>query len=274
MRTLIFALRKFQRLNRLECIGERGLDRAMHVAMQTMQKTRSTLHGTKSDPVTPDALNLLEQFGTTVTVLRSHEIYGQGEPTESCWRIISGCVRTAKLSEGRRQIGEFLWVGDLLGMDDLDLHAFNAEAVTDVMLRRYPRRMVEALAQSHTGLALRLRLLAVANLQRTYQQMALLGRKTATEKIASFLLDMHRRSTATDRSIVDLPMSRTDIADYLGLTIETVSRAFARFQRDGIIAVLRSGFELLDRVALLKLTHGCTTQPIKLSRGLSVRKRE
>jgi CRP/FNR family transcriptional regulator, nitrogen fixation regulation protein len=232
------------------------MDRAMHVAMQTMQKTRSALHGTKSDPVTPDALNLLEQFGTTVTVSRSHEFYGQGEPAEFCWRVISGCVRTAKfLEDGRRQIGEFLWAGDLLGMDDLNVHAFNAEAVTDVTLRRYPRRMVEALAQSHTGLALRLRTLAVANLQRTYQQMALLTRKTAAERIASFLLDMHRRSTVTDRPMVDVPMSRTDIADYLGLTIETVSRNLARFQRDGIVAILRSGFELLDRVALLRLTH-------------------
>jgi CRP/FNR family transcriptional regulator, nitrogen fixation regulation protein len=232
------------------------MDRAMHVAMQTMQKTRSALHGTKSYPVTPDALNLLEQFGTTVMILHSHEIYGQGEPTESCWRIISGCVRTAKLLEdGRRQIGEFLWVGDLLGMDDLDLHAFNAEAVTDVTLRRYPRRMVEALAQSHTGLALRLRMLAVANLRCAYQHMVLLGRKTAMERIASFLLDMHRRSTATDRPIVNLPMSRTDIADYLGMTIETASRAFARLQRDGIITASRSSFELLDPVTLLKLTH-------------------
>jgi CRP-like cAMP-binding protein len=159
------------------------------------------------------------------------------------------------LEDGRRQIGEFLWVGDLLGMDDLDVHAFNAEAVTDVTLRRYPRRMVEVLAQSHTGLALRLRTVAVANLQRTYQQMALLSRTTAIQRIASFLLDMHRRSTATDQQVVGVPMSRTDIADHLGLTIETVSRAFARLQRDGIIAVLRSGFELLDRVALLKLTH-------------------
>jgi len=228
----------------------------MQAAMQTMQKTRSALHGTKPDPLTPDALNPLEQFGTTVTVSRSHEIYGQGEPTEHCWRIISGCVRTAEwLEDGRRLIGEFLWAGDLLGMDDLDVHAFNAEAVTDVMLRRYPRRMVEALARSHTGLALRLRTLAVASLQRTYQQMALLSRKTATERIASFLLDMHRRSTATDRRIVDVPMSRTDIADYLGLTIETISRAFARLQRAGVIAVLRSGFELLDPVTLLELTH-------------------
>jgi CRP-like cAMP-binding protein len=140
-------------------------------------------------------------------------------------------------------------------MDDLDVHAFNAEAVTDVTLRRYPRRMVEVLAQSHTGLALRLRTVAVTNLRRAYQQMALLSRKTAIERIASFLLDMHRRSTATDRRIVDVPMNRTDIADHLGLTIETVSRAFARLQRDGTIAVLRSGFELLNHVALLKLTH-------------------
>jgi CRP-like cAMP-binding protein len=232
------------------------MENAMQATVQTIPKTRSALQLMKPHRATPDALDLLEQFGITVTVRRKHEIYGQSEPTEFCWRVVSGCVRTAKLLEdGRRQIGEFLWVGDLLGMDDLDLHAFNAEAVTDVTLRRYPRRMVEALAQSHTGLALRLRTLAVANLRRAYQQMALLSRKTATERIASFLLDMDRRSTATDRPIVDLPMSRADIADYLGLTIETVCRAFARLQRDGIVAVLRSGFELLDRVALLELTH-------------------
>ncbi len=226
----------------------------MQAAMQTIQKTRNAPQMTRPDRLTPDALDLLEQFGCTVTVQRAHEIYGQGEPTEFCWRIVSGCARTVKLlADGRRQVGEFLWPGDLLGMNDFDVHDFSAEAVTDVTLRRYSRRMVEALAQSHTALALRLRTLAVANLRGAYQQMALLGRSTAMERVASFILDLHRRSMTTDRHTVDVPMSRTDIADHLGLTIETVCRTLARLQRDGTVAISQSGLDLRDRLALAEL---------------------
>ena len=228
----------------------------MQATVQTMPKNRSAVPKAKTHPVIPDALDLLEQFGVTVTVQRGHEIYGQSEPTEFCWRIVSGCVCTEKyLEDGRRQVGAFLWSGDLIGMDDLGMHDFGAQAVTDVSLRRYPRRMVEALAQSHTALAHRLRALAVSNLRRAYQQMTLLGRRTATERIAFFLLDMHRRSTSIDRRIVGVPMSRMDIADYLGLTIETVCRYLAQLQRNGIIVILRSGFELRSPDALLELAH-------------------
>ena len=228
----------------------------MQATVQTMPKTRSALQTMKPHPVTPDALDLLEQFGVTVTVQRGHEIYGQSEPTEFCWRIVSGCVRTEKfLEDGRRQVGAFLWSGDLIGMDDLGMHDFGAQAVTDVTLRRYPRRMVEALAQSHTALAHRLRALVVGSLRSAYQQMILLGRRTATERIAFFLLEMHRRSTSIDSRIVGVPMSRMDIADYLGLTIETVCRYLAQLQRDGIIVILRSGFELRNPDALLELAN-------------------
>ncbi len=158
------------------------------------------------------------------------------------------------LEDERRQVYEFLWAGDLLGIDGVDLHDFNAEAVTHVTLRRYPRRMVEALAQSHIARAYRLRL-AVARVRRANQQMTLLGRRPAMERIASFLL-VHSHSMVTDRRIVDVPMSRADIADNLGLTIETVCRALARLRRDGIVAIRRGGFELRDRGALLELARG------------------
>ena len=228
----------------------------MQTTVQTTPKTRSALQTMKPHPVTPDALDLLDQFGITVTVQRGNEIYGQSEPTESCWRIVSGCVRTEKyLEDGRRQVGAFLWPGDLVGMDDLGMHDFGAQAITDVTLRRYPRRMVEALAQSHAALAHRLRALAVGNLRNAYQQMTLLGRRTATERIASFLLDMHRRSISIDSRIVGVPMNRMDIADYLGLTIETICRYLAQLQRDGIVVILRSGFELRNPDALLGLAN-------------------
>src|SRR5215471_18015998 len=98
-------------------------------------------------PAPRDALDLLEQFGTTVTVRRDRQVHGQGDRADYCYRILSGCVRTVKLMEdGRRQIGEFLVAGDLFGFDTLGTYVFAAEAVSDVVVRRFPRRMVDALA--------------------------------------------------------------------------------------------------------------------------------
>jgi CRP/FNR family nitrogen fixation transcriptional regulator len=154
------------------------------------------------------------------------------------------------MEDGRRQVGEFLWPGDFLGMDDMDVHAFNAEAVTDVELRRYPRRMVEALAQSHAAVAIQLRSMTIAKLRRTNQHMVVLARKTALEKVASFLLDIQGRSVG---KFLYVPMTRADIADYLGMTIETICRALAEFRRQGVIAVSHAGIMSRDTSALLDL---------------------
>jgi CRP/FNR family transcriptional regulator, nitrogen fixation regulation protein len=204
----------------------------------------------------PDALDLLEQFGSVVTIRRSREICRQGQPTEFCWRIVSGCARTVTLMEdGRRLIREFIWPGDMISRDDLGVHEFNAEAVTDLTLRRHPRRMVEVLAQSHAELGIRLRMLAAAKLRDARRQMTLLGRKTAMEKIASFLAEMDHRSTPTDSRLVELPMNRGDIADNLGMFVETISRILAQLHHNGIVAILRAGIELRDRVALRDLAR-------------------
>jgi CRP/FNR family transcriptional regulator, nitrogen fixation regulation protein len=216
----------------------------VHSAEQTVGLSR----GMVAQPSAPDALDLLEQFGTTVTVQREHEIHGQGDLAEYCWRILSGCVRTVRLMEdGRRQVGEFLFASDIFGLDDLVIHEFAAEAVTDVKLRRYPRRMVEALAESRAALARRLRTLTLNNLRVARERMMLLGRKTAMERLASFVLEMDRRSATPGRAMLDLPMSRTDIADHLGLTVETVCRVLAHLKREGTVGISRAGVELHDR---------------------------
>ena len=226
----------------------------MRAGMQTLQRTPNMRRTGKRQGAIPDALDILEQFGSAVTIGRSCEIYGQGQPTEFCWRIVSGCARTVSLmDDGRRQVNEFLWPGDVLGVNDLDVFAFDAEAVTVVRLRRYPRRMVETLVQSHAALAVRLRTMAVASLRRVHRQMIRLGCETATEKIASFLLEMDGRSKRKNRRFVELPMSRTDIADHLGMTNETVCRVLARLQHNGTVTILRNGLYLRDRVALLEL---------------------
>jgi CRP/FNR family transcriptional regulator, nitrogen fixation regulation protein len=224
----------------------------MQSAMQSIQQVRSTSRQKSQDQKTPDALDVLEQFGTTVLIRRDHEIYAQGEPADWFWQIASGCVRTAKLMEdGRRQVGEFLWPGDFLAIDDIDVHDFNAEAVTDVELRRYPSRMVEALAQSHTALSTRLRSITLMKLRRANQHLIVLGRKSALEKVSSFLLDIHGRAGSTEDKCLDVPMTRTDIADYLGMAIETVCRTLGQLRREDIIAVSHSGIVLRDISALL-----------------------
>ena len=226
----------------------------MQATMPITQQTRSALGGAARPPAAPDAIDLLEQFGSTMSVRRDHEIHGQGDAAEYCCRILTGCVRMVKLMEdGRRQVAEFLFPGDFLGLDDLGTHDFAAEAVTDVTLRRYPRRMVEALADSHAALARRLRSLALANLRDAHDRMVLLGRKTAVEKIASFVLEMERRGMAPGCKVAEVPMSRTDVADHLGLTVETVCRVLALLKREGTVALHRTGVEVCDRATLRAL---------------------
>jgi CRP/FNR family nitrogen fixation transcriptional regulator len=226
----------------------------MQATMRTTQQTGSVPGYANRSPATPDAIDLLEQFGSTMSVQREHEIHGQGDAAEYCWRILSGCVRTVKLlGDGRRQVAEFLFPGDLLGLDDVGTHDFAAEAVTGVTLRRYPRRMVEALADSHAALARRLRALALDNLRNAHERMVMLGRKTAMERIASFVLEMDRRATAPGRRVTEVPMNRADVADHLGLTVETVCRVLAHLKREGTVALHRTGVEVLDGVTLRAL---------------------
>ncbi len=225
--------------------------------LSTQEATSAGIFSASKRHRAPDAFDVLEQFGCNVVVRRTHEIYLHDEPTEFCWKIITGCARTVQLMEdGRRQVSEFHWPGDLLGMDDLETYYSDAEAVTDITLRRYPRRVVEAQANNHAPLALWLRTMTLAHLRCARRQIALLGRKTAVEKIASFLLEMDRRFAPVDGRLVELPMSRMDIADYLGLSIETVCRNLTHLQREGTVAILRSGVELRNRDALLEIACG------------------
>jgi len=215
---------------------------------------RRTLPSPTLNPAPRDALDLLEQFGTTVTVHHDREIHAEGDPADYCYRILSGCVRTVKLMEdGRRQIGEFLVAGDMFGFDTLGTYVFAAEAVSDVVLRRFPRRMVDALAESNLGLTRRLRDMTVVSLQTAHSRLLLLGRKTASERIASFLLEMAERLPGRHAHVVDLPMGRMDVADHLGLTIETVCRILALLRREGMIGIERGRITIRDEAALQQM---------------------
>ena len=223
----------------------------MRTTLQQPHPLFSPPAATARRPAGPDTLDVLEQFGSTVQIEREHEIYAQADSAEYCWRVVSGCVRTVKLMEdGRRAVGEFLLAGDHFGFDDIGTYDLAAEAVTDVVLRRYPRRMVEALAERHAGLAQRLRTMALTSLRTAHERALSLGRKTAVERIAAFVLEMARRAPAQSGALLELPMCRTDIADHLGLTVETVCRTLAYLKREGLLAITRTGVELRSPGAL------------------------
>ena len=206
----------------------------------------------KSLPPMVPGLNALDDVGTPMMVHREQEIYAQDDKAEYYYQVVSGSVRTVRLmADGRRQVSEFLLPGDVFGFDALDTHDFAAEALEDTLLRRFPRRRVEALAAQHAGLSQHLRQLMNEKLRQAHERMMVLGRMTASERIASFLLHLEDRSCKAAGKEFDLTMSRRDIADYLGLTIETVSRTLTMLKSDGTIRMFKKcRIEIADRAAL------------------------
>ncbi|OJU25261.1 MAG: nitrogen fixation protein FixK [Nitrobacter sp. 62-13] len=165
---------------------------------------------------------------------KEEEIYGEGESSEYLYQIIRGAVRTYKLlSDGRRQIGAFHLPGDVFGLDPGSEHRLTAEAIVDTTVRLLPRRSLEKAAVSNAQVARNLWTLTASDLRHAEDHMLLLGRKTAMERVATFLLEMDRRLAKA--GMMALPMCRRDIGDYLGLTLETVSRALSQLNDDGIL---------------------------------------
>jgi CRP/FNR family nitrogen fixation transcriptional regulator len=219
----------------------------VYAAVGRVAKSEGMQAGVAQAPI----LAALESRATTVQAERDDEIVAQEEPANWCYLVVSGCVRTVRLMEdGRRQVGEFLFAGDLFGCEALDNHDLGAEAVTPVTLRRYARRDLERLADQDHEVARKLRDLSASRLRCGRDHMLLLGRKTAAERIASFLLEMAARSPADAKATIDLPMNRSDMGDYLGLTVETVCRRLTRLRLDGTIAISGTKVAIRDRAAL------------------------
>lgn len=161
----------------------------------------------------------------------AEEIYAQDEDADLIYCVVRGSVRTAHLqADGRRQIGDFYYEGDIIGVEVGDSHRFSAEALTGCEVLALRR---SGSAAYETGRVERMIWAATATeLRRTQSHMLLLGRATACERVARFLMDIANRFRG---EFVTLPMSRQDMADYLGLTIETISRMLGRLQTDGVI---------------------------------------
>lgn len=224
---------------------------------QTMIKHGpSTQPGRPLRPVLPAASRSLtgqiELMGAEMPFSRNSEIYGENEQAEYVYKVISGSVRTYKvLNDGRRQIGAFYLPGDVFGLEIGDQHTFSAEAVVDCKILVIKRSALVALADRNNDVARELWTMTAGELQRAQGHILLLI-KTAQERVAGFLLEMSARALGGNE--INLPMSRQDIADYLGLTIETVSRTLTQLENLAAIAVPSSRrIVLRNRNALSRL---------------------
>jgi CRP/FNR family nitrogen fixation transcriptional regulator len=166
---------------------------------------------------------------------RNTEIYGEDEPAEYLYQVVSGAVRTYKvLEDGRRQICAFHLPGDIFGFEAGDTHMASAEAIGENHVLVVKRSAIITRADHEKDLARQLWEATAQELWRFQEHMLLLI-KSAEERVAGFLVEMARRAART--ASIELPMSRQDIADYLGLTIETVSRTFTQLEQAGLIAL-------------------------------------
>lgn len=207
-----------------------------------------------------EELRAYKQTGATVRYEAGATIFFEGDPADSVYTLTSGTLRLSKLlPDGRRQIAGFIFPGNFLGITMEDEHAFTAEAITVSELCRFSRSKFEAYLDEHPLMERRLYALVAHELAATRQQLVLLGRKTATERVVSFLLMLGSRCRM-DGGLADevhLPMSRSDIADYLGLRIETVSRELSALKAARLIQLTGThSVRLLEKARLGALAEG------------------
>jgi CRP/FNR family nitrogen fixation transcriptional regulator len=178
----------------------------------------------------------IELMGARMPYARNVEIYGEGEPAEYLYKVMSGAVRISKLlDDGRRQVTAFHLPGEIFGLELGEEHRFSAEAICESSILVVKRSTVLALAGRDGEVARQLWTLTADALQRVQDHMLVLGCMNAKERVANFLLQLAERVSGSDE--FELPMSRQDIADYLGLTIETVSRTMTQLENDATIGL-------------------------------------
>lgn len=211
-------------------------------------------HSTLSRPSIPARSTALSEgplglMGAPMRFGRDEEVYGEDEPAEFLYQIVTGAVRTYRmLDDGRRQVVAFYFPGDIFGVEAGQVHLTSAEAVSDTQILVVKRASVMARAEHQRELSRQLWTMTVRELQRV-QQHSLVLIESAEERVAGFLLEMAGR--CANGAAIELPMSRQDIADYLGLTIETVSRTFTQFVQSGVIALETSRrIQFRNRAAL------------------------
>ena len=207
-------------------------------AVHAAPSSHTAARGARPAPSTHSLAGPIEMMGAPMSFGRNGEIYGEGEPADFVYKVISGTVRTSKvLADGRRQIGEFYLPGDVFGLEVGEEHTFSAEAIAATKVLVVRRSALMNLASRDSVVARELWTVTGRELARVQEHILLLV-KTAQERVVGFLFEMAARRPTGDT--VELPMSRQDIADYLGLTIETVSRTLTNLENEAAIELPNS----------------------------------
>ena len=198
----------------------------------------------------PASSDSLTSFGVSMSFGRNAEIYAEGETSGYVYKVVSGVVRVSKLlPDGRRQISAFHLPGEMFGFEAEDVHHVSAEAVVPTKVIAFKWEGMRSTDRQSASFVRELLNLTVLGLRHTQNLLLLLGRKSALERLVAFLLEMDARTGS--EHVLDLAMPRHDIADYLGLTLETVSRMFAELKEMGMIKLESARrVHLLDTVKL------------------------
>jgi CRP/FNR family nitrogen fixation transcriptional regulator len=210
-----------------------------------------------SDAMTGRALESMHRIGTLIDCAANDVIYAKHQPADYWYRLIDGAVREiTPLANGRRDIVDFLLPGDVFGCSNVDNYEFSAEAVVASKLERFPRTEGERLAHSEAIVANGVDRTGSASRDRFRARTALLAHASAPAKVGGFLLQMLARTSRDSDEPIDLPMSRADIADHLGLSMETVCRALATLRTQKLIALDGTRrVRLTDPLRLAKLAR-------------------
>lgn len=189
-----------------------------------------------------DQLVDLNAISEHVHLDREQTVFFEGDNADHLYNIIQGHVRVYKsLADGRRQITGFLYPSNFLGLSVAGTYPYSAETISAVTLCRFPRKGMSKIIEKYPSFEHNLLELASNELAAAQEHVLLLGRKTAAERLCSFILNISaKQNTSEQNETVMLPMTRQDIADYLGLTIETVSRTFTRLKKSGVIELMES----------------------------------
>jgi len=200
----------------------------------------------------------LQNIATKARVARNETIFSQGDSPACAYKVVSGVVRVCKhMSDGRRHVLRFAFPGDFFGVMEFAHHSFTAEAVTDVVLMSYPQTRLSALCDERATVSRRFATILSQKACDMQNHLAVLGRQSAKERVASFLLYLVEHMGCEEEDLIDAPMSRNDIADYLGLTNETVCRVLSELKRERVIESPNAHqFILLNADSLHALAEG------------------
>ncbi|MBU6444858.1 MAG: cyclic nucleotide-binding domain-containing protein [Alphaproteobacteria bacterium] len=196
--------------------------------------------------------------GALLRFRNNQMIFNEGDEANYFYMVVSGRVRLCKMRyDGRRQIVDLMIPGDIFGFEYGTEHTFTAEAIGKTVLDSYSCRPIERLSEERLDVRRDLMTMLHHNLSSVRNHMVLLGRETARERVATFLATLAIRFRITGRGVMDLGMGRRDIADYLGLALETVCRELSGLRHAGLIEILdHRRIAVLDMAALQSISEG------------------